>query len=80
MIDCITYRHKGQSKSDNNLYRTKEEIEDWKTQDPLGLLQRKLLEQGTLTREHVDVIIEEVDNSACSAITEAFRPPKAPTL
>jgi hypothetical protein len=38
------------------------------------------LEQGTLTREHVDVIIEEVDNSACSAITEAFRPPKAPTL
>jgi pyruvate dehydrogenase E1 component alpha subunit len=71
----MTYRHKGHSKSDKNLYRTKEEIEEWKAKDPLSLFQHKLLEQGTLTQEQVDAITEKARNSVRSAITEASAAP-----
>ena len=30
LIECKTYRLRGHSKSDRNLYRTKEEIETWR--------------------------------------------------
>ena len=35
-IESVTYRYRGHSKSDRNLYRTSDEIEFWKEEkDPL---------------------------------------------
>jgi pyruvate dehydrogenase E1 component alpha subunit len=75
LIECMTYRHKGHSKSDKNLYRTKEEIEEWKAKDPIGRFEQKILEQGTLTQEQIDAITEKARNSVRSAITEASEAP-----
>jgi pyruvate dehydrogenase E1 component alpha subunit len=46
LIECKTYRLRGHSKSDRNLYRTKEEIEAWRKRDPILRLQRELIAQG----------------------------------
>ncbi len=35
LIENVTYRYRGHSKSDANRYRTKEEIEEWKGKDPI---------------------------------------------
>ena len=75
LIECITYRHKGHSKSDKNLYRTKEEIEFWKTQDPVGKFETKLVEKGVLTREEVEAITERVRGEIRNAIQEATAAP-----
>ena len=46
-IEAITYRYRGHSKSDRNLYRTSEEINFWKDEkDPIKRYIGKLLEQG----------------------------------
>jgi len=42
LIECKTYRIRGHSKSDRNLYRTKEEIETWRGADPIARLESEL--------------------------------------
>ncbi len=46
LIECKTYRLRGHSKSDRNLYRTKEEIEAWRKRDPILRLQGELIAHG----------------------------------
>jgi pyruvate dehydrogenase E1 component alpha subunit len=75
LIECVTYRHKGHSKSDKNLYRTKEEIEFWKTKDPVGIFETRLIEKGILTKDQVDQITEAVRNEIRNAIQEASAAP-----
>lgn len=42
LLECKTYRLRGHSKSDRNLYRTKEEIEAWRQRDPIRRLEDEL--------------------------------------
>lgn len=75
LIEALTYRHKGHSKSDKNLYRTKEEIEFWKTQDPIGRFETKLVEKKVLTQEQVEQVTENMRNEIRTAIQEASAAP-----
>jgi TPP-dependent pyruvate/acetoin dehydrogenase alpha subunit len=43
LVEAQTYRYFGHSKSDRNLYRSKEEIEDWRsTKDPIQRLRAEM--------------------------------------
>jgi pyruvate dehydrogenase E1 component alpha subunit len=48
LVECKTYRWRGHSKSDRNLYRTKEEIDTWRKRDPIRLLEAELLAHDRL--------------------------------
>ena len=50
-----TYRISGHSRSDGNLYRTKEEIESWKAKCPIKAFRSYLLENG-FQEEELDAI------------------------
>ncbi|MEY2672865.1 MAG: hypothetical protein RLZZ508_742 [Actinomycetota bacterium] len=75
LVENITYRWKGHSKSDKNLYRTKEEIEDWKHKDPIVKFENRVIEQGVLTREDCDAIAADIREKTRVAITEATTAP-----
>lgn len=68
LIEAVTYRHKGHSKSDQNLYRTREEIDAWRAKDPIGRFETALLESNTLTQEDVDAVRAEVTAAIRAAI------------
>ena len=53
-----TYRISGHSKSDGNLYRTKEEIESWKKKDPIDAFRKYLLKNKIATEEELAAIEE----------------------
>jgi pyruvate dehydrogenase E1 component alpha subunit len=46
LVEVVTYRFRGHSMSDPGLYRTKDEVEEWKRRDPLNRSRAHLLELG----------------------------------
>lgn len=54
-----TYRISGHSKSDGNLYRTKEEIEEWKQKCPIKRFAKYLTENGYFTEEELQKLADQ---------------------
>ncbi len=75
LIENITYRWKGHSKSDKNLYRTKEEIEDWKSRDPIVQFENRVEQKGILSRQEIDDVAAKVRDQIRTAIQEATTAP-----
>jgi acetoin:2,6-dichlorophenolindophenol oxidoreductase subunit alpha len=46
LIEAMTYRHKGHSRTDPATYRPKDEVEEWLAKDPIPGLERALLARG----------------------------------
>ncbi|BDF59615.1 acetoin:2,6-dichlorophenolindophenol oxidoreductase subunit alpha [Christensenellaceae bacterium] len=66
LLECITYRYMGHSKSDANVYRTREEIDEWKQRDPIMRMEQCMLENGFTARE-----IEQNKEKAAQEIEDA---------
>ena len=56
LLDVVTYRFCGHSPSDSSSYRTQEEIEAWKAQDPIPAYRQQLIDAGVATAEELDKI------------------------
>jgi pyruvate dehydrogenase E1 component alpha subunit len=56
LIECKTYRTRGHSRSDRNRYRTKDEIETWKTRDPIPAFEKDLEKHGILSPAEVEAV------------------------
>ena len=76
-VEAVTYRWKGHSKSDKNLYRTKEEIAEWRSRDPIGRFEHEALERGLLTQDDIDQINAEVTADIRHAVLTANAAPDA---
>lgn len=63
LIEAKTYRYKGHSKSDKNVYRTKEEIEEWKKKDPIVNFIKKLKELGDLDDKTLESIKNDIEKT-----------------
>lgn len=62
LIESLTYRWKGHSKSDAKKYRTREEEEMWRTsKDPIALAQARFIEAGVFTLEEAQAIKEKAE-------------------
>lgn len=59
-LECRTYRFRGHSAFDTELYRTKAEVEEWKKRDPIVTFTQYLRDQGLLGQEDLDEIEREV--------------------
>jgi pyruvate dehydrogenase E1 component alpha subunit len=79
LVENVTYRWRGHSKSDVNRYRTREEIEAWKQKCPIKRLRSQLIEDRILTEEEADQIEQEAD-AAIGAAVEFSEASPAPAL
>jgi len=57
LIEAMTYRHKGHSRSDPGTYRPAAEVEEWLAKDPILALEQRLLDRG-VARERIDAVRE----------------------
>ncbi len=80
VVEAITYRYRGHSKSDRNLYRTQNEIEDWRSnRDPLMRYEGFLRESGVLDESQIEEARDRAKSTIRDAIAEAYAQPDATT-
>lgn len=69
LIEAYTYRYKGHSKSDQNRYRTRDEIRDWQQRDPIQRFISVLTAQGMMNQQE----ITQTESDAYQAIEDAYQ-------
>lgn len=60
LLEIITYRYKGHSMSDPAKYRTKEEVESYKAQDPVEKVLKTIIEKKYATEAQIEEIKKKV--------------------
>ena len=75
LIESLTYRWRGHSRSDRNRYRTKEEITAWQEKDPILRMSNMLTEHGIVDSARIMEIESEVEQIIEAAITFAMESP-----
>lgn len=69
LIESLTYRWMGHSKSDAQVYRAKEEIKQWVERDPIERYKKILIDQKILTEKED----RDLEKEAISQIEEAAK-------
>src|SRR6478609_1098585 len=54
LIEAFTYRYRGHSAADPEVYREKAEVEEWQRKDPIETFGERLVSEKVLTREQVE--------------------------
>ena len=75
LIEIRTYRFRGHSMSDAGLYRTKEEVEEWKKRDPVAT-GRELLQRAKVSEDEIQAIEEKVREEIDDAVKFAEESPE----
>ncbi len=77
-----TYRWRGHSKSDRNRYRTPEEIEEWKSKDPILKFREYSIKEKLISEKEADQIKEQgyADIESARVFAESSPEPKVETL
>jgi TPP-dependent pyruvate/acetoin dehydrogenase alpha subunit len=75
LIECKTYRWYGHSEIDPAKYRTVEELEYWKSRDPIPAMERYLRERGSWADSWKQELLAEFDKEIDEAIEFAEKSP-----
>jgi pyruvate dehydrogenase E1 component alpha subunit len=78
LIEAFTYRYRGHSAADPEVYREKEEVEEWQRRDPIETFATRLLEEKVLSGEEVQAMREEADERVVAAVEFADNSPEPP--
>jgi pyruvate dehydrogenase E1 component alpha subunit len=76
-IEAVTYRYKGHSMSDPATYRTKEELKEYKNQDPILILKTKLIDSKQISNEEfdkIDVECKQISNDGAQFAEDSPQP------
>lgn len=71
-----TYRYRGHSMSDPAKYRTKEELESYKEQDPIIILKNRMTETSLLDDKAYQALDDEIKKICLSAVDFAEKSPE----
>ena len=74
-LEMITYRYEGHSIGDPLRYRTKDEVEKWRGDDAIGILERHILENKVAGKDALDAIDKAVEQELETAVQFAEESP-----
>ena len=80
LLDTVTYRYSGHSTSDQNAYRTKEEIDAWKEVDPIITYRAGLVDAGVAGDSKLDEILAETTERMTMICKAASDPQISPYI
>ncbi|MBO5925170.1 MAG: dehydrogenase [Clostridia bacterium] len=78
LLDTLTYRFSGHSTSDQNAYRTKEEIEAWRNIDPIITYRQGLVDAGVVADSKLEEILADTIERMTTICKAASNPEISP--
>jgi pyruvate dehydrogenase E1 component alpha subunit len=78
LVEAFTYRYRGHSAADPEVYRTKEEVEEWRQKDPVKLFRDRLLAEEVISEAEVDELRERIEQRVIEAVEFADASPEPP--
>jgi pyruvate dehydrogenase E1 component alpha subunit len=78
LVEAFTYRYRGHSAADPEVYRTKEEVEEWRQKDPVKMFRDRLLAEDVISEEEVEEMRERVEQQVMEAVEFADNSPEPP--
>ncbi len=79
LVEVVTYRFRGHSMSDPGNYRTKDEIEEWKKRDPIGVARERLTKELGVAEDKLVTLEAGVRAEIAEAVRFAEESPE-PTV
>jgi pyruvate dehydrogenase E1 component alpha subunit len=82
MLEAFTYRYRGHSAADPEVYREREEVEEWQGRDPIESFVRRCVEAGVLGEREVREVRDKAEAAVLAAVefAEASPEPALDTL
>jgi len=81
LLEAVTYRYKGHSLSDQNAYRTKDEIEAWMCEDAIGRMKQEMVRAALMAPEEVEQAErdcnDQLEKTAIAAAGGAYPAPES---
>ncbi len=74
-VEALTYRFRGHSMADPEMYRTREEVREWRARDPIPAFGRRLVEHGVVDDGELKRIDAEVEEEVLAAARFADESP-----
>ena len=71
LLEALTYRHKGHSRSDPAKYRPEGELERWLERDPILVLEHALLD-ADVDQDQLDVVAAAAEQAVAEALERAL--------
>lgn len=76
LVECKTYRFVPHSKADREVYRTKEEVNEWKKKCPIKQIENMLIENGTISEIEARSIEKKARQTVLDAVEFAMNSPE----
>jgi pyruvate dehydrogenase E1 component subunit alpha len=82
LIEAFTYRYRGHSAADPEVYRQREEVEEWQTKDPIESFAGHCIEAGVLGERELQEVRDKAEETVRGAVefAEASPEPALDTL
>lgn len=78
LLEAFTYRYRGHSAADPEVYREREEVEEWREKDPIESFAARCLEAGVLGEREVEEVRRKADETVKAAVEFADASPEPP--
>jgi pyruvate dehydrogenase E1 component alpha subunit len=78
LLEASTYRYRGHSAADPEVYREREEVEEWQEKDPIESFARRCVEADVLGEREVSQAREAAEETVKAAVEFAEASPEPP--
>jgi pyruvate dehydrogenase E1 component alpha subunit len=76
LVEAFTYRYRGHSAADPEVYREKEEVEEWREKDPIKTFRDRLQHEDVISEDEIDEMRDRVDRWVTEAVEFADNSPE----
>ena len=78
VLEAFTYRYRGHSAADPEVYRERKEVDEWREKDPIESFARRCVEAGVLGEREVQQARDDAEQAVAAAVEFADASPEPP--